>query len=292
MGDLHDELHRAAGAAPALPDLGELHDRARARLRRRRSLMASSAVVAVLAMGGLAWAVSRTEAPRPRQQVTAGGGTVDPSTAVPTTYPGWASTTVTSQGGPSTTTTDTGTTTSTVVASDGSAGSSTSTSTTAASPPLVNPGGPVGPGGTTIGGTRTTGSYNGNEQYRINGTCPQITQHFVAVFTTETGPAWAYDAHLCGSTQGTTWYGTGTGTFTLPDGSTFSVSINETAPQPTTGVPYFVTITGGTGAYAGASGRCDMTVHITPKGFGSQDQDGTFSCDIAIRPATELPADL
>jgi hypothetical protein len=45
-----------------------------------------------------------------------------------------------------------------------------------------------------------------------------------------------------------------------------------------------LTITGGTGAYEGASGSCDLDNHLTQVGFGTQEQYGSFACDITVNP--------
>ena len=47
------------------------------------------------------------------------------------------------------------------------------------------------------------------------------------------------------------------------------------------GLPYTLTVTGGTGSFQGASGTCDVTVSVQDLGGGHQTQSGSISCDVA-----------
>jgi hypothetical protein len=53
------------------------------------------------------------------------------------------------------------------------------------------------------------------------------------------------------------------------------------------GSPRLVTITGGTGAWAGATGACLIDEHVQVSAFeyeGSAVHDGTFTCDVSLSP--------
>jgi len=51
-------------------------------------------------------------------------------------------------------------------------------------------------------------------------------------------------------------------------------------PHVTAGTPYVLTVTAGTGTFAGTTGSCRLDNHLTDLAFGIQQQDGTFVCDI------------
>ena len=271
MTGLPDHLDRAAGdpGADHELDLAALHQRAHARRTRRRVGLAGAAAVVLLAGAGLAWGTATSE---PDRQVTASEG--DPAT---TTTAGVEASTTTEP--PATTSTTEVTATTGLTATTEAPVTTTTVPPTTTTVPTTTT--PVAP---SAGDVTLTGTYQGHETYRLNGPCePKITDRLGATFTTDDGEQLAFDALYCGTMPTpTTWHGEGSGTFTAADGSTFSVAIDHDAPQPTTGVPYTMAITGGTGRYAGATGACDLTAELTNQVFGSQDHAGDFTCALDV----------
>jgi hypothetical protein len=139
------------------------------------------------------------------------------------------------------------------------------------------------PPATELDGAATiSGTYDGSEEWRIvSDECPDMEHWFDADFRLSTGDIWQFHSDYCGIHEGGIWSGEGTFTFTLPDSSTITGHFVSRAPLPTSGVPYSITITGGTGLGTGASGYCDLTIEIEPVDFGTQLQSGTFDCRIA-----------
>jgi hypothetical protein len=97
------------------------------------------------------------------------------------------------------------------------------------------------------------------------------------------GSTWTRSEHACWTIGDDVFRGEGTFALTGPDGSTLTGTSLSIAELPTTGVPYSLAITGGTGAYAGATGGCDLTVDIT-SGAGSVDQlqEGDITCSFTV----------
>jgi hypothetical protein len=164
------------------------------------------------------------------------------------------------------------------------------TTATPTSPPPE----PGGPGSsvtepTTVGDTipqppppgTVSGTYDGIENIRLDGDrCPDMEHSLAGELTTSVGETWVLSSEYCGESVQSIWSGEGTFSFTLPDSSTlFGVFVSR-APLPTTGVPYALTISGGSGAHEGASGYCDLTVEIEKLDLLTQRQSGTFMCSI------------
>lgn len=102
------------------------------------------------------------------------------------------------------------------------------------------------------------------------------------VFALATGEEWIYDADYCGTVDGDyIWSGAGAFTLTTPMGDTLTGTFTSRAALPTKGEPYDLTIGGGSGAWAEASGTCHLTNHIQLLPSGMQEQAGTFTCSIA-----------
>lgn len=140
------------------------------------------------------------------------------------------------------------------------------------------------PEGSTIpaGAELFIGTYAGSEEYRIySDRCPDMEHWFDAEFQLSVGTSWTLHSDYCGTVEDGIWSGEGDFTFTLDDGTKITGTFTSRAPLPTTGVPYSLTVTGGTGPYEGASGVCDLTIEIEEVDFGTQRQSGTFTCRIA-----------
>ena len=132
------------------------------------------------------------------------------------------------------------------------------------------------------GTERFSGTYSGIEHYALAGGACGVQSTLDLDFTHTDGTVWAYHADYCGQIDGPDWISqTGEGAFTLPDGSTVTVRMPfQQLPADTDGAPYELTVTGGTGTFAGASGTCRLDNHLTDVAFGTQHQDGSFVCDI------------
>jgi hypothetical protein len=130
------------------------------------------------------------------------------------------------------------------------------------------------------------GSYQGTEHYSpTTGGCPDLDHVLVSTFELEDGSTWQYRSEYCGTLDGNHWTGAGTFEFTTPDGDTISGTTSSEAQVPSPGVPLVLVITGGSGAYDGAAGSCDLDNHVTQVDSGTQDQYGTFTCDIVPSPS-------
>jgi hypothetical protein len=152
---------------------------------------------------------------------------------------------------------------------------------------------PGGPAATTANGPvagepvpgarQLSGTYSGTEHYApIGGDCG-TRSILEAEFTLTDGTVWAYHADYCGQIDGSDYWVSqnGDGAFTLPDGSTLTVKLPfRRVPADTDGAPYELTVTAGTGTFAGATGTCRLDNHLTDIAFGTQQHDGTFVCDI------------
>src|SRR5262249_29981705 len=96
-----------------------------------------------------------------------------------------------------------------------------------------------------------------------------------------TGDTWTFQNLYCGTITDTNlWTGIGTFLFTAR-GGTFGGDTYSVARVPSAGGALPLTITRGTGDYAGAHGSCLLDDHIRQVTFGVQEQSGTFTCEIA-----------
>jgi hypothetical protein len=270
VNDLNRNLDDAAGAPPVL-DLGALHDRATARRRRRRATVAGTTLAAGVLVIGVAVGLTGGGEPAPTGQVTAAQG-IDSST---TTDPSVSSTT-----GPGTT-----------IESDPTSTTSPPTSSTSSEPdplvttstvPPVSPPPTAGPRGFSI-----TGTFEGTtaEAFTIDpARCPQIVSELDATMTTSRGETWLLHEDGCGELHDDFTRYAGAGPFTISAGSgdTLSGTYVSNAPLPTDGEPYTLTITGGTGEWAGATGTCDLDNQMETLPGGGVRQFGTFTCSVAL----------
>jgi hypothetical protein len=134
------------------------------------------------------------------------------------------------------------------------------------------------------------GTYKGIGHYALfTDACRDLKQDLDLTFDLDTGPSWTLHADFCGSIdQQNVWSGEGPFTITEPGGSTLTGLLSSKAELPTSGVPYGLKVTGGTGQFAGAEGLCRLTINLHEKDFGVQPQDGTFACTVTVPgPHTE-----
>lgn len=127
------------------------------------------------------------------------------------------------------------------------------------------------------------GSHSGTENYQIGGGgCSELHHSLQETMTLTTGASWTYAADYCGTIDSqNVWRGVGSFVITTENGSTLSGRLTSSAQLPSTGVPYELTITGGTDQFAGAKGSCLLDNHLTPVSVGVQNQQGTFVCDFS-----------
>lgn len=187
--------------------------------------------------------------------------TVGATTSIPT-----SSTTTVSPPPPSTTTSPPSTTTTTSLPAP-------STQGTAPSPQ---------PSAPTRAVEQLSGSYAGNESFRLfTGRCPFLDHGLDVTVDLGDGTRWTKHSDYCGDIHGDLWTGAGTFTYRAgSDGSTLTGEFTDSATLPSTGEPYDEKITGGTGRYVGATGTCHLDNHLEPIRFGEQRQFGTVSCTI------------
>jgi hypothetical protein len=140
------------------------------------------------------------------------------------------------------------------------------------------------------GVAHVTGRYVGPSYFMLATTgCPQIHTLWDATFDLATGDTWQFHNDYCGTLEGNLFSGSGPFSFTLANGDTItgrSQTTDVAVPGP--GGPTELTITGGTGAFAGATGSCALDNHIENYEFGHQQQSGSFTCDITV-PASTTP---
>ena len=274
MNDIRDQFHRAAGADdPSLDatDLVDLTSRARSRQHRRRAGVAGLGLAAVALLG---LGVVNAGADHPsRQQLTASAGDGGPgaddttSTVVADTSTPPITWQVDPQG-PASTAPDT---TAPVITAPESIVPTT--------PPTDGTAGVVSISGTFRGTSPITGGSEGH--------CEQLIHVFDATMSLTGGGSWAMHEDYCGWLDGNMWNGKGTFTLTAASGDTLTGTFTSRAPIPTSGEPYQLTITGGTGAHVGASGTCNIDNHLRSAGVGLQEQYGTFTCNVAL-PSTPV----
>lgn len=267
MTRLPDHLNEAAPADNAGLDLPTLHERAARRRRRRQGRVAGAAALVVvgIAVVGVAGAWSS-----PDEAVTAAQGgdgevaldpAVDPSTTDPVDVPPTE---------PSVSVPET-----------------TEVPPPPTSEPVEPRTEPVAPTTEAVpSGPRSLelrGTYEA-EEHHVAGTsaCPDLTHTLDMNLTMEDGSAWVGREDYCGTHVGLRWNGEGTFTLTAPDGSALAGTFTSTAPMGSSGVPYSLDVREGSGTYAGATGRCDLSIHITPLASSRQAQRGTIACTLSI----------
>lgn len=112
--------------------------------------------------------------------------------------------------------------------------------------------------------------------------CPDITHTLDMSLTMEDGSPWVGREDYCGAYSGLQWNGVGTFRLTAPDGSALAGAFTSTAPMGTSGQPYSLEVREGSGTYAGATGSCDVSIVVTPVGFGRQTQAGSIACTLSV----------
>jgi hypothetical protein len=128
---------------------------------------------------------------------------------------------------------------------------------------------------------QAAGTFTGHEEFRIGtGECVEVTHDLDATFSLDDGTTWELHVDYCGRHEGETWYGVGPFTLTVPGGDTITGTMDSMAPEGTDGEPYELVVTGGTGAYAGSTGSCQLDNHLSDRGLASQSHEGTFTCGI------------
>jgi hypothetical protein len=124
------------------------------------------------------------------------------------------------------------------------------------------------------------GSYRGTEHYRLSTQrCDYLDHDLVETFTLADGTTWQFEQRYCGTVDGVLWTGVGTFTITAPDG-TLTGTVHDSATLPSTGEPYDIVVTGGTGRFVGATGSCHLDNHLRQVAFGTNEQWGSFTCAI------------
>ncbi|WP_426574728.1 hypothetical protein [Aquihabitans sp. McL0605] len=284
MSNLGDNLDKAAGPPEPALDVAGLQNRAAGRARTKRRALAGGAVAALLLVGGVAFtAIQGVDGGS--QVVAAGeGGDGPTSTEAPDT------TTATTPTTEAPTTTIVGGTTPvgpTVTVDPGVEDPRDGSSTTVIPPATTVP--PAA----GVDSLRVGGTYTGKEHYRLDATecraSGNTMSHSLLSTLTVTADydgtadpgTWTYKSDYCSRIVGDTWRGTGTFAIGLPGGETLTGTVDDETAYPTEGEPYTVKITSGSGRYEGATGVCQLTVHISDKAFGSQTQSGDFKCEIS-----------
>ena len=140
------------------------------------------------------------------------------------------------------------------------------------------------PGGTT----HLEGTYAGPSNFTLATTrCPQVDTVWDAEFVVSPTETWKYHNEYCGTVDNSVFNGSGTFSFELPGGGTLT-GTTETidVPLPDGGGPVHLTVTGGSGPFAGASGTCTLHNKVQNFEVGRQQQSGSFDCDISLPPAS------
>jgi hypothetical protein len=252
-------------------DLSDVHQRVdRRRRRRARARTAGGALGAGLLLVGVVALAAGAGDERPDVMANEGEIPVDE----PTTSAAFD---------PETTTTEIPSTSTTTVAPTTSTEPAPSTTTTEPAPTTEPPPTTTAPASTVLS---LRGSYVvGSVPYAGTETCPDMAGGLEGTIAMEDGSTWTRSEHTCFSIRDDVFRGEGTFTLGAPDGSTLTGTSLSIAELPTNGVPYSLEITGGTGAYAGAEGTCDLTVNIV-HGSGTlhQRQEGVITCTAAVPP--------
>jgi hypothetical protein len=139
------------------------------------------------------------------------------------------------------------------------------------------------------GAQRLEGASTGTERWvETSGGCPTLDHTTDETVTMADGTAWAYHGTHCGelSQSQTQWRGGGDITLTTAGGDTITLQwTHDWLPVPPTRVQILATVTGGTGAWAGATGTCLIDEGLTMGVFavnGNSFHQGTVTCDVAV----------
>jgi hypothetical protein len=264
---LSDTL-RAAADEPVDLDLGALHARVDHRRRRRARARAAAGIIGVVAVLGGAGVAAGVGSSADGRAEDVG---VDPSvTPESTSTVAEETTTSTTLTDPSSTSTEAPTTTTSPPTTAPPATTAPPPSTTAPAPTVLELHG-------TWAGTGRTG-FGDKGCDDLSGT----TRSDVAM---DDGTVWRSGADVCASIIDEMWVADGSFFLTDPAGDTLTGPYVISTPMGTTGVPYTITFTEGTGVYAGATGQCHVTIGITPPGGLLQEQAGEITCTITLAGA-------
>jgi hypothetical protein len=143
------------------------------------------------------------------------------------------------------------------------------------------------------------GDYDGISDFAIaTERCAMVDTVWDATFAVSNGETWQYHNGYCGTVVDGVFNGAGSFSITVPNGDTLTgttATIDVPVPPPSgAGGPTYLSVTGGSGGYADASGACvlDNHVHNNFEGrFGHQRQWGTFECDITVPALATPPTD-
>lgn len=129
-----------------------------------------------------------------------------------------------------------------------------------------------------------SGTYSGEGPIldRYPQGCPQMHHRLDASVTLDDGSSWQLRESYCGVNDGRTWRGGGTFEFADTGNDAFRGTFTSSADVPTTGEPYQMTVTDGTGRFAGATGTCDVDNHVEDTTPGRNRQYGSFTCDLEV----------
>lgn len=135
------------------------------------------------------------------------------------------------------------------------------------------------------------GSYDGRSNFTLfTSRCEMVDTVWDATVAVSNGETWQYHNDYCGTVIDDTFNGSGTFTFTEANSdmltgttTTIDVAVPDPGGKGGAGGPTYLSITNGTGAYAGATGWCVLDNHVhnsIDEVFGHQRQWGTFECEI------------
>ena len=132
------------------------------------------------------------------------------------------------------------------------------------------------------GAVQVSGTFQGLATYTVSTRDCDLDHVLDSTFTLTDGTTWSVHADLLRRVRGHRPLA-GTGVFTAivsPTGDTLTGRLVSSAALPTDGEPYTLEITGGTGAYDGATGTCTLDNHLVETGAGTQSRSGDFACAI------------
>lgn len=275
MKDLRSHLDDAAGHAPAGGlDLEALRRRARSRRRARRQASIGAAVGVVALLVGVAVAATAGETTGPTSLLTASASEHPTSTSTDPTEP-------------STTTIDVTDSTDAATTSRPDDAAPTTTAPLDQERPDPAPGTDLPPAttGSRVSGVAGTFESTPAPAFEVDGSrCPQIVSELDVTLALADGRTWSLHEDGCGEIldHGTRYHGGGPFTIATDDGGTLTGRYESDAPLPTDGEPYTLTITDGTGPWAGASGTCSLDNHMETLSSGLHRQFGTFTCVVSV----------
>jgi hypothetical protein len=136
------------------------------------------------------------------------------------------------------------------------------------------------------GAQRLTGASRGTQEWhQTDGHCPDLDHTQDETVTMADDGVWQYHADFCGDVEGTQWHGDGTFGLTDPGGDSLTGTISVgRLTMGTSGSPRLITVTGGTGAWAGATGSClvDETVQVSSFTYIGTSCRGTHCADASL----------